>query len=113
MGDETGAFSWGQRGESRYLKSHLRVKGAPIIYFHRAGHLRAGLDSICKRCPGSSLSVEVLNNLGTSQRALQSLLRKWPEDAKVPSLDIPLPHKESALCSSSKRVQILLLSLSM
>lgn len=75
VGDEARAFSWGQRGESRILKSHLRVKEGLIIYFHRAGYLRGHLDSICERCPGSSLSMEGFKNFRTPQRALQSLLR--------------------------------------
>lgn len=40
VGDEAGTISWGQRGKSRFLKSHLRVKEGTILYFHRAGHIR-------------------------------------------------------------------------
>lgn len=40
MGDEAGTVSLEQGGESRYLKSHMRMKEGTILYVQRLGHIR-------------------------------------------------------------------------
>lgn len=93
VGDEAGTISLEQKGESRHLKSPLRVKEGVILNVQRAGPIRgkqvwvpSEKDALCLPCQGkvgTALAWPLCQRHHGGHGS--SCLGEWPEDSQVPS----------------------------